>query len=262
MTRRYGRLPRKFNQAVPHLSSVRLMKGIQLPTLPDELHQAANLPADLGLMLNATLGDCTIAGLGHAVQVWTGDAQGAMVTIPDQYIEEMYEEFAGYIPGDASTDQGADEQRVLTCAMQDGIITPSGSSKLLGFVEIDPRNPTDVCEAIMECGLVYIGFAVPSLLPENPGAVWGGDMGTDTGEGHCVILTGFKNPENPIFDVISWGDRFTMMPDFWHFVDEIYALSSPLWIAKTGKTPWGLDEAALTQLMQAVRGHIYLRTRA
>ena len=27
-----------------------------------------------GMMLNDTLGDCTIAGLGHALQVWTVNA--------------------------------------------------------------------------------------------------------------------------------------------------------------------------------------------
>src|ERR1035438_1443098 len=39
-----------------------------------------------GLMMNDTLGDCTIAGVGHAVQVWTANTSG-IVTVPDPTIE-------------------------------------------------------------------------------------------------------------------------------------------------------------------------------
>jgi len=38
--------------------------------------------ASWGMMLNDTLGDCTIAGVAHAVQVWTANA-GTEVTVPD-----------------------------------------------------------------------------------------------------------------------------------------------------------------------------------
>ena len=58
----------------------------------------------------------------------------------------------------------------------------------------------------------------------------------------------------PIFDVISWGDRYTMDWAFWQrYVDEAYALFSPLWIAASGHTPLGLDPATLQEIMQAIR---------
>ena len=38
-----------------------------------------------GMMLNDTLGDCTIAGAAHAIQVWTANT-GSMVTVPDSTI--------------------------------------------------------------------------------------------------------------------------------------------------------------------------------
>ncbi len=259
--RKFGRLPRQFNQAVPHMSSVRLMRDVQLPPLPPSLDNAGTLPADLGIMMNDRLGDCTCAGLYHAIQVWTKDAQGAMWTEPDTCVLEAYREACGYDPADPNTDAGGAEQSVLAWAtntgmpmvMQDGT---AARSKISAFVEIDPRNPRDVCMAIMECGLVYIGFNVPNLLPEDPGAVWDGrDMGPIEG-GHCVICPGFArtNPNAPILDVISWGDRYTMTWEFWQKnVDECYALFSPLWIASSGQTPYGLDAAALQGIMQAIK---------
>jgi len=39
-----------------------------------------------GMMLNDSLGDCTIAGCGHALQVWTANTSG-IVTVPDPTIE-------------------------------------------------------------------------------------------------------------------------------------------------------------------------------
>ncbi len=253
--RKYGRLPRRFDPRVPHYSAIRQMPGFQLPPLTEHADNAASLPPNLGSMNNDRLGCCTSSGLYHGIQVWTGDAQASMVTEPDALVLQAYEESAGYNPGDPATDRGADEQTVLSWALNTGLPVADGSrSRLSAFVELDPRNLTDVCEAICECGFVYIGFSVPRLLNENPGAVWGGeDLGPIEG-GHCVILSGYSGLEDPIFDVISWGDRYKMTTAFWQkYVDEAYALASPLWIGATGRTPWGLDMATLEQLMQAIR---------
>ncbi len=61
-----------------------------------------------GMMLNGPepsepqfpdgLGDCTIAGCGHAIQVWTANT-GSMVTVPDATILNYYEQWDGYVPG-------------------------------------------------------------------------------------------------------------------------------------------------------------------
>ena len=263
VTRKFGRLPRAFNQAVPAFASLRQMKAIRMPPLPAECHNAAGLPANLGMMLNGgegALGDCTIAGLFHAIQVWTQDAQGKMWTEPDSCVLQAYEEGCGYRPGDPSTDGGGVEQNVLTWASTEGIpiLTDAGQarSKLDAFVELDPRNPHDICTAIYECGLAYIGFEVPRNIPEDAGSFWSGatDLGAIEG-GHCVIVTGWVGALTaPTFDVISWGDRFTMDWTFWQrYVDEAYALFSPLWVEASGKTPYGLDPATLSAIMQAIR---------
>ena len=255
-TRKYGRLPRGFDPRVPHLSAVKMMPRIQLPALPPEVHNAAILPEFLGLMGNDRLGDCTIAALGHAVQLWTENARGAMVTPTDAAVEDAYRAVSGWDGGVGDpTDAGAQEQDVLTWATNTGLTLPDGSrTKLNAWVEIDPRIHSDVCEAVLECGLVYIGFSVPSDLPENAGSVWDMNVAGDPIGGHAVIVTGYSNPNNPVYDVISWGDRFTMTADFWYrHVDEVYGLFSPLWLKASGRTPWGLDAMTLEALMQAIR---------
>jgi len=110
------------------------------------------------MMGNNALGDCTCAALGHALQVWTANANPPIDTEPDANIIQLYSEATGYKSGDASTDKGGVEQDVLTYAMLSGIPVTSGRHRISAFVEIDPANFADVKLAIYEAGLCYLGF--------------------------------------------------------------------------------------------------------
>ena len=256
---KYGRLPRVFNSEVPHFSAMKFMKGVQRPVLPPDCHVV--LPDNLGYMNNDKLGCCTIAGLGHAEQVFTSFAQGSMITVPDDCVLQGYEEACGYNPADQSidgsnpTDNGGVEQNVLTWAANMGFPQADGSRrKLMGFIEIDPHNPEHLCEAIYECGVVYIGFEVPENLPETAGSIWAGntEMGAISG-GHCVIITGFTNPASPTYDVCSWGLPFKADQAFISkYCDEAYGLFSSQWIKDNGKSPWGFDMPTIQAMMQAL----------
>lgn len=254
---RLGRLPRAFNPSIPHLSALRMMLPAQVQ-IPAEVHNMAKLPTDLGVMDNDRLGCCTCSAMGHSEQIWTADAQGQMVTVPDSSIADAYREACGWNGRDEGfgTDGGGNEQTVLSWWMNDGLLQADGSrSKILGFVEVDPRNSQDICEAIYECGLIYIGFEVPSGLPEDAGSLWSGlqNLGPIEG-GHAVILAGYRTPSNPIFDVESWGMQFEMdWPFFTKYVDECYGVISPLWIEASGRSPWGLDLSTIEEQMQALR---------
>ena len=255
-----GRQPRSFNPAVPHLSALKQMFRPAPVRIPNNVENMQGFPPDLGVMLNDRLGDCTCAALGHAEQIWTKDAQKVMVTVPDRCIADAYEKACGWNGADVGfgTDAGGNEQTVLTWWMKTGLLQADGSRrKILGFVEVDPRNIHDICEAIYECGLVYIGFEVPANIPETAGSLWSGrtDLGPIEG-GHAVVVPGYNDPMNPIFDVESWGMDFKMDLLFWRkYVDECYAPISPLWIQANGKSPWGLTEATIEAQMAALRGH-------
>ena len=249
MTGRYklGRKPRAHDPRVLHYSA--LLAGRTLPPLPPSVNYAAKMPADLGMMLNDQLGCCTCAALGHGLQVHTFNAQGRMLTDPDALILNLYEAACGYVPGDPATDQGGNEQDVLTYAMRQGIPTPDGGDRVIGFVEVDPRNLDDVRRINWECGFAYIGLDVPGnlLAGGDPPAVWDDASGEIEG-GHAIILTGYGEGG---FDLVSWGRKFRMTERFFRAtVDEVYGVADRHWIEATGKTPAGMSLPDLEAAMR------------
>jgi hypothetical protein len=247
---KYGRLPRTFNPAVPHWSALKM--GAPQIDVPTSCSYTNRLSAYLGSMLNDSLGDCAEAGYGHALQVWSAASGKPELTEPNSAIEALYET-QGYVPGNPSTDNGTILQ-VLLSQLVNGPV-PVSIPKLLAFIEIDPTIPADIDRATYECGLVYIGFNVPSFMMalENPGDVWSNGAGGSTSivGGHCVVSPGYRPGAR---DIISWGYRYTMTNGFWgNYVDEAYALVSEEWVEATGRTPLGMTMAELEAQMAAIK---------
>ena len=247
--RRYGRLRRAFDPRVPHWSALKM--GAAPSAAPTSVDYAAGLPADLGMMLNDTIGDCAEAGYCHALQVWSEAAGRALLTEPDASVEALYET-QGYVPGEPSTDRGTVLQSLLSYLVRTA--SPAGGvPRLLSFVEVDPTNRADVDRATYESGLVYVGFNVPAYLSslEAPGSVWDVDAGADGSivGGHCVVSPGYYPGGRRI---VSWGSASYRMTDaFWsEYVDECYALVSPEFAGATGLTPLGMT---LAELVSQVR---------
>ena len=252
-----GRLARSRDPRVPHMSA--LMAGIALPAPPAEVDWTKGMPANLGMMLNDALGDCTCAAFYHALQVWTFNASGKTETETDADVERLYELACGYNPAQGGEGPGGNEQHVLTYLLNEGAPTvmPVGSPhKIAAFVEIDPRSEVDVKRAIADCGLVYIGFNVPAwLMPANapPPQQWRLGAGRDNAiiGGHAVILAGYNAGG---LRVISWGQYYAMGWGFFaEYVDEVYAIADSTWIDAKGKTPGGLSLAALEEQMAALK---------
>jgi len=229
-----------------------LLAGKALPPPPVSVDYTVGMPSDLGALLNDRLGDCTCAAWGHAVQVWSFNAQGAMQTLPDQDIERLYQTVGGYVPGNPATDNGAVEQDVLSYLARTGL----DGNRLAAFVEVDPRNTDDVKRAICWSGVAYIGILVPSFLMSSmtsPGSTWDLDLGGDQRieGGHAVILAGYD--ADAVY-VISWGNRYRMTWRFFaQFCEEVYALADETWIRTTGLSPAGLSLVDLESQMQAIR---------
>lgn len=196
-----------------------------------------------GAMLNDTLGDCTIAGLGHAIQIWTLNAS-TEVTLPDSNILQYYEWWDGYVDGNPATDQGGVEIVVLKHFLNH---TFQGY-QLKAFAAASLSNHTEVMQSVSLFGGAYIGLLVPNYImnTDNPPAVWDvPTVGDDTGidGGHCVWLVGYT-ATGPTF--VSWGGVYTMTWAFWDaYVDENWALVSPTFIAANGVSPSDFDMAQL-----------------
>jgi hypothetical protein len=198
-----------------------------------------------GMMLNDSLGDCTIAGGAHAIQVWTLNT-ATMYTMPNNVIEGAYSAWDGYVPGDPSTDQGGIELDVLN----DWKKNVRGFFKqhpLLAFADAAVTNQTEVKQAINLFGGLYIGLNVPNyIMGDTIPQVWdvpqpGQDATIDGG--HCVYCVGY-DPQGVTF--ISWGALYKMTWAFWSkFVDEAHALLGKNWLDAKSVDPQGFDLAQL-----------------
>lgn len=258
MSFRLGRLHRTYDPRVPHLSAI--TAGQTLTPPPATCDWTKGMPANLGMMLNDTLGDCTCAAVYHAIQVWSFNAKPPMDTEPDADVERLYILACGYNPRVGGEGPGGNEQHVLTYLLKKGAPTgPSGktSNKIAAFVEVDPRNIDDVKRTINDCGVAYIGFNVPQFIvpqpPATPPAVWDVQTtGTNIVGGHAVVLAGYDANGAR---VISWGQYYTMTwPFFSQYVDEVYALADQTWIDAKNTTPGGLTLDQLEVQMQALKG--------
>jgi hypothetical protein len=198
-------------------------------------------------MLNDQLGDCTIAGCGHAVQVWSA-ALGQELTIGDADILKAYESWDGYNPKDPSTDQGGVELEVLANWRKNAL----GGHGLLAFAAVNRANLDRVRQAINLFGGVYIGLDLPETAQTQD--VWDATTLDGSGAprswgGHCVFVAGYDEHG---FTCITWGELKKMTLAFWSaYCDEAYALLGADWLgAKV--SPEGFDLVTLQADLEAI----------
>jgi hypothetical protein len=176
-----------------------------LPPPPTSVDYSPDALAILHDILgNDTAGDCTCAGVFHAIGTMLGNSgQPAPFTAADAI--GLYSRITGYIPGDASTDQGSDEQTVLNYVQQNGPLL-DGSHKIVAWMEIDATNLTEVCQAIWLFESVYMCLELPdeyvNPFPSGDGFLWAVEGNPNPAQGHCIVAVGY---DAGALDVDSWG---------------------------------------------------------
>ncbi len=108
-----------------------------------------------GMMANDKLGDCTIAGIGHAIQVWSA-CTGGEITVADSTVVSYYETWDGYNPADPTTDRGGIELDVLNNWHKQ----PFDGHNLVAFADPKYTNLLEIRQSIALFGGVYIGMAL------------------------------------------------------------------------------------------------------
>jgi hypothetical protein len=209
------------------------------------------------MMENDRLGDCTCAGLGHAVQL-TSAQFGFEITPTDPAILELYEAACGYRPDDPASDQGGIEQNVLGYVQTHGIplgsthldLAPAGVMAVPGWVEVDSRNLNDIKRVIWEGGFVYVGADIPQAWVESD--FWATPApGTEPAGGHCFIIGGY---DKDLFYGVSWGAVVSIQPSaIAQCVDEAYGVAIGSWFGPSGQTLAGLTESELIAAMQSIK---------
>jgi hypothetical protein len=195
------------------------------------------------------LGDCTIAGCAHAIQVWSANA-GSIVTVPDATVLRYYEQWDGYKPGDPATDQGGIELDVLTAWQKQGF----DGHALVAFAKPRVANLTEIRQSIALFGGIYIGLALP--ISAQTQEVW--DVAPNSGKnghknswgGHCVFVAAY---DQKTFTCITWGAPKKMTAAFFKkYCDEAYTLLGQPWLDAQG-SPAGFDQAQLLADLYAIK---------
>ena len=245
--RKFGKKPPRFD---PRTLRIEHYFTSALPPAPSRVDWSRGFNINYGMMLNDTLGDCTEAKKGHAVQVWTL-CNGRMVTVPDSVVLAAYEADGGYVPGDPSTDNGEDMLTNLNDWRQSGF----GGHELAAFAAINYASFASVAQSIYLFGLIDIGFNVPqSAMDQNAaGQIWdvvpndGGIVG-----GHDVVVPMYDATSHTL-TCITWGMRQPMTWAFFqNYVDESYALLALDWFQRGGIDPSGFNLTALAADLAAV----------
>jgi hypothetical protein len=202
-----------------------------------------------GMMLNDKLGDCTIAGVAHAIQVWS-KCTGDMITVADSVVENFYEQWDGYNPADPSTDNGGIELDVLNNWRKN----PIDGHNLLAFADPKVNNLVQIHQSITLFGGVYIGVSLPVTAQNQD--VWdvvpngGADAKKGSWGGHCVFIPKYDEHS---FTCITWGGLKTMTVKFWKkYVDEAHTLFGQNWLSTQG-SPAGFNQSQLQIDLSAIK---------
>jgi hypothetical protein len=218
---RLGKNPARHDLLRMARATVALSK---LPPPPDAVDWT-NGVTSWGEMLNDSLGDCTCAGVGHAVQVATLQVDGE-VTPGDNLVLEAYEKWAGYDDTKPWTDQGAVEADILECWERDGF----AGYKLLAHVEPNPQLVDHIKQALAHFGALYIGATLPMSAQSQD--VWDVGPGADGGVwgGHCVDIVAYDKDG---LTCITWGGLKKMTWAWWlKYVDEAHCLLIDEWLKR------------------------------
>jgi hypothetical protein len=257
---KFGRKRRAAGGARVHFSD--FVQHAALPPIPavcDYSPKAAPVLADI--YGNDALGDCVIAGGYHILGVETGNATGTPFHATHAQIVADYSAIGGYVPGDASTDNGcllADAIRYWT---QHGF---ANGTKLLGAISLNAASPADIRAACFLFENLKFGIELPdawvSPFPSGDGFVWDVAGAADPNNGHDVIGFGY-DLHGVAID--SWGMRGTLT---WNAIaayagsqagGELYALLTADQLTKgAAKAPNGVAWADLVRAFDAMGGNV------
>lgn len=237
--RSLGKLPARHDPRTLRMSSY--LAALTPP--PARVDWSRGFNINYGMMLNDSLGDCTEAAKGHAIQIWSLNL-GRLVTVPDSIVLAAYESECGYVPSDPSTDQGGVELDVLNDWRKAGF----GGHKLLAYADPSPQTALHIRQAIWLFGGVYIGLQLPasaqsqstwSIVPDDGS----GNTAPGSWGGHAVFVPAYDADS---LTCITWGQRLRMTWEFWdRYTDESHALLSPDWINSRNVDPSGIALADL-----------------
>jgi hypothetical protein len=161
---------------------------------------------------NDVYGDCTIAGVAHAITLYHGMIGPQEVIMSRANVIKLYMHLTGGV------DSGLNELDVLNYWRQNAV----DGDKILSFVSINPKNHTHVEQAIRLFGAVYLGFQVQQNCIQEFDAHQPWTPGPLTNDGHAVVAVGYNKTD---INMLTWGNTQLGAWAWWdECVDEAYAI--------------------------------------
>lgn len=235
------------------LKTLSLSNYLNAGQVPCPQKWAWERPIDYGMLANDRLGDCVIAGAAHLEMNWRAVSNaGTPLVFSESDVIADYSAVGGYVPGDASTDNGCNMLDAMHYWLRKGFV---GRPIAQTFATLDVQNVDQIKAAIYLFGGVPIGFNVPQSMVDELNAgvdptfsFVQGDKAS--GEGHCVLPVGYGRSGVAL---ISWGKVYRTSWDFWQaWVDEAYCVVSKDWLKASGVSPTGLDLDGMLADAQAI----------
>lgn len=204
---------------------------------------------------NDSLGDCTIAAIGHMYGAWTQYATGSEALFSDTAIQETYSRVGGYVPGDPSTDNGCVMQDVLSDQHATGIDDSAGKvHRVAGYAAFG--NPADemlLGQVLDVFGTVYVGINCQASIQQefSDGQPWTWTPGEAVEGGHAICLQRRLGSGSAPLEYVTWGALQAATAGFQaHAAEEAWAVVTQDWLQANGTTVEGLD---LRQLLADMR---------
>ena len=194
------------------------------------------------MYLNDKYGDCTIAAVGHMIQTWTANA-GKEINPTDAQILAFYKHFT--TPG---AENGCNMLQVLKYWKSTGM----SKDKITAYAALEPKNTTQMMDAVNLFGGAYIGVALPDFAVNAPDMLkvaWvvpasgaTGKNAPDHNNGHCINAIAYDSRN---LYVVTWGIVKAMSWQFYQaYADESYVVLSQDFL-NNNKTPEGFYLAQL-----------------
>lgn len=231
---RLGKLPPKFDRRTLRMATY--IEKRKLPHIPQTHRLSKRTLAafpEIGMMKNDVLGDCTIAGLGHAYQSWT--VYGGEPWRPtDAQIVAAYNRING------GRDEGAAMLDALNTVREVGL----GANKIYAYVAIDPQNHDQVRTAQFLFGGLYAGAMLPvsAQAQMNP-KVWelteGNGSEPGSWGGHAFNVIDYRKKG---VTIVTWGELQLLTWEWWdRYVDEAYAVLEEDYVGDDNRSPQGFS---------------------
>lgn len=208
-----------------------------LPTPPASFDYASQVIGGVPMALNDQLGDCTIAGVVHLLQLAYATVRQPFTYPGDAAVERTYFGLTG------GGDTGLVETTVLQAWTQTGLF----GTKLAGWAPIDVRDEPLMAAACYAFGGLYLGFDLPATTPEAQFADhewWSLEPGVHPpADGHCTVACGANRRG---FDNLTWGAESGFTANFWRYYGATCYVVIPTVFQQVGHGPLAsIDIASL-----------------